>query len=944
MILAFIFALAQDLPRVPEGWTIELVARAPALKHPSVVCAAPDGRIFVAEDPMDITAPADAALGRILCLAPDGRLSVFAEGLHAVFGMQYLEGRLYVLHNPKYTRFSDDGRERTDLIAQTLPKPWALDWNDHVPANFRLGLDGFVYVAVGDKGLFGCRGRDGSAAELRGGGILRMTPDAEKLEVVSTGVRNILDVAMNAEGDLFTYDNTDEHHWMGRVTHMLEGGFYGYPWDFHPRRPYTLWMLADLGGGAATGALAVEEDAWGPDWKGNLLLADFGKRSVARLRLERDGATWKAGAREDLVAQAGKESFRPVGLALSADGRSLYVCDWAHVDQKGKTPAGRLYRVSGPGLPAPRPAWWAAAASGRPFEAADAELAAALAHPALSVRLTAQRRLSDRGAAAALEARFADRNAPFEARLHALWGLHALGKEPAGALSDADPRLVRQALRARGLRREPVPAAALEHADPRVRFEAATALGRAGDPSAGPALATRLGDPDPTARYAAFAALRRLGAWESVLKLLPGEDPRRREGALCALRGTFATPVVEALAAELRDPLAVEILAGLVRREPPWDGAWWSNAYHPALTPRPRPTLDWEGTPAALGALRAALASDRVEVRRAAAAAWSWAEGSAAMPALRERWEQERDPEVRRTILAAAAASKDAASAGLVASAIRDPALLAPAIAAAEKLGLAGPLIALAGDGSAEARKAAVGALGALRSRDAVPVLLQCFAREDLRFEAAEALAAVPDLRALEAYAWGLAGSSPALRDKCRAAVERLRREHPGKVAALPEPPARSDPQRYFERGTSERGDAARGRALFEDPKGVACAKCHRVAGKGGEVGPDLSAVGGQFSRAELAEHVLWPSRKIREGYGLVKIRTRSGDVIAGAVKEETPARLVLLDAEGRRHELAAADIEARQAGELSLMPEGLERGLSAEQFSDLLEYLQTLR
>jgi putative heme-binding domain-containing protein len=207
-----------------------------------------------------------------------------------------------------------------------------------------------------------------------------------------------------------------------------------------------------------------------------------------------------------------------------------------------------------------------------------------------------------------------------------------------------------------------------------------------------------------------------------------------------------------------------------------------------------------------------------------------------------------------------------------------------------------------------------------------------------------EALARVPDPRSLEAYAWGLSGTNPALQEQCAAAVEHVKREHPGTAVTLPPPPARSDLQRYFEHGVARRGDPERGRALFEDVRGVACAKCHRVRGKGGEVGPDLSSAGAQFSRAELAEHVLWPSRKIREGYGLVKIRTTSGDILAGAVKEETPVRLVLVDAEGRRHELPKAEIEARLTGELSLMPEGLERGLTLDQFSDLLDFLQTLK
>src|SRR5882672_5041935 len=402
MFLAVELLNAAPVPVPLPGWRMELVAEAPQIKHPSVVCSAPDGRVFVAEDPMDITAPADAALGRIVCFHPDGRMTICAEKLHAVFGMQYLDGKLYVLHNPKFSVFKDDhgvGKDRVDLIDQTNPNPWALDWNDHVPANFRLGMDGFFYVAVGDKGIYGATGRDGKRVDLHGGGILRLRPDGTALEIYCTGNRNILDVAMNAEDEFFTYDNTDEQQWMGRVTHMVDGGFYGYPYDFIPRRPYTLWMMADYGAGAATGALCYNEDALPTEYRGNLFLADFGKRQVMRVRVERDGGTYRAVEKIDLFPDPPPD-FRPVGTAWSADAMSLFICDWAHRDVKEDVAIGRLWKLTfaGKSLAAPKPKWFVPATQGEKFQAANEELTAALSHSSHEVRMAAQRRLVERGA------------------------------------------------------------------------------------------------------------------------------------------------------------------------------------------------------------------------------------------------------------------------------------------------------------------------------------------------------------------------------------------------------------------------------------------------------------------------------------------------------------------------------------------------------------------
>ena len=416
---------------------------------------------------MDITRPANVAEGRILCRHADGRWTVFAEGLHAVFGMQYLEGRLYVLHNPRFSVFRDDhgvGRDREELVDQTNPNPWALDWNDHVPANFRLGLDGFFYVAVGDKGLFKARGRDGRVASLRGGGMVRIRPDGTGLSVYATGVRNILDVAGTAEDDWFTYDNTDEHEWMGRLTHMIEGGFYGYPFDFIPRRPYTLWMLADYGAGAATGMACALGDALPEAFRGNLFLADFGQRNIRRVVLARDGATFKAVQDENVFVESPPD-FRPVGIAFNDDNSALYVCDWQHRDNKGQAVTGRLWKLERESaMPTrPIPAWHVAHGLGERVQAHEPELMDALSHPVHAVRLSAQRLLAGKGTTAVpgLVATLKNTRLDPRARIHAAWALDAIdgGRAALAAMVEAagSPQapVARHALRALGQRGHP---------------------------------------------------------------------------------------------------------------------------------------------------------------------------------------------------------------------------------------------------------------------------------------------------------------------------------------------------------------------------------------------------------------------------------------------------------------------------------------------------------
>ena len=86
------------LPKCPPDWKVEVIAQKPLLKYPSVVCAAPDGRIFVGQDPMDMPARGDVAIDSILCFHPDGHVTLFATNLFAVFGLAYVDGKLYVHH------------------------------------------------------------------------------------------------------------------------------------------------------------------------------------------------------------------------------------------------------------------------------------------------------------------------------------------------------------------------------------------------------------------------------------------------------------------------------------------------------------------------------------------------------------------------------------------------------------------------------------------------------------------------------------------------------------------------------------------------------------------------------------------------------------------------------------------------------------------------------
>ena len=152
------------------------------------------------------------------------------------------------------------------------------------------------------------------------------------------------------------------------------------------------------------------------------------------------------------------------------------------------------------------------------------------------------------------------------------------------------------------------------------------------------------------------------------------------------------------------------------------------------------------------------------------------------------------------------------------------------------------------------------------------------------------------------------------------------------------------DPEKFRAAALKGQGKADRGKALFSDLKGVACLKCHAVAGQGGTVGPELGGVGIKYPREELIASVLYPSQRISSGYEPVVLATADGRTLTGIIKSESPEAIEIEDAEAKRIKVAKDDLDARKASDVSLMPNGLAEGLSPADFADLIAYLETLK
>ena len=134
-------------------------------------------------------------------------------------------------------------------------------------------------------------------------------------------------------------------------------------------------------------------------------------------------------------------------------------------------------------------------------------------------------------------------------------------------------------------------------------------------------------------------------------------------------------------------------------------------------------------------------------------------------------------------------------------------------------------------------------------------------------------------------------------------------------------------------------GNDAKGADVFYGKTEVSCVRCHRIDGTGGQVGPELSAIGKTKDRQYLLESIVHPNKVVAEGYTQIKVTTDEGELFVGIVKRETEESLVLLDADGKEIVIDQEAIDDRRPGKSS-MPADLINQLTKKEVRDLVEFL----
>lgn len=965
---------------VAEGLEATLFAEAPRLTNPTNLDVDARGRVWVVEGYNYRTTlhpdhPVRPEGDRIVILEDtdgDGRADtekVFYQGrdIDAAMGIAVLGNRVIVSAYGNVFLFTDtDGDDRADE-KQVLFRLNNAD-HDHTVHAFVFGPDGRLYFNVGDEGKFveDANGklivdRAGNPVTSEGkpyrkGMVFRVEPDGSRFEVLGHNFRNPYEVALDSYGTLWQSDNDDDGNRATRVNYVMEYGNYGYTDEVTgagwrtPRTgmsdsiPLRHWHAEDPGvvpnvlltGAGSPAGIAVYEGSLLPEvYRNALIHAEPGQNVVRAYVLRRSGAGYTATI-VPILRGVEDRFFRPVDVAVAPDG-SLFIADWYDPGVGGHNVGdrnqGRIIRVAPKGVPYRVP---------RVDLSTPAAAAEALRSPNQAIRYLAYTRLAGWGRRAedALGRLWRSDNPRFRAR--ALWllaGIPGRGTRYIDqAIRDRDPDIRITGLRAaRRLDLDVLPYARrlVDDSSPQVRREVALALRHDGREEA--------------ARLWAELALQYDGRDRWYLEALGIGADRQWDRFFAAWRERvgegWRTAAGRDIVWRARAEAALPLLAELIRdpATPERDRLRYFRAFDFHSGPeRERVLLSLlegshpaqaEITALALTHLRAGSAAGRPEVRAALDRTLDAFRGTQRFVELAERFEaQDRLAELVQLALARPSDDAGVAAARLAlrwqgAARFREVVLGSDAAAAhgaiaalghaggAEALGLLEE-VALTRDRPLALRRAAVQALG--QGPTGQRRLLQLVEEGRLPQELQASAAAV----LFASYR----------RDIREAAARHL----PAPTATTADGKTLPPPGVLAQRS----GDAARGRGVFAR----VCAACHRAEGTGIDFGPGLSEIGGKLSKPALYTAILEPSAGISFDYTGYVIRRKDGTEVVGIISSETESELTLRLPGGVTTRYAKSEIVSRRPLDGSLMPDGMERGMTEQELVDLVEYLASLK
>jgi putative membrane-bound dehydrogenase-like protein len=845
------------------------------------------------------------------------RFTTFFEGTRATMDIAvHPDGAVYLASRNEILRLRDT---KGDGKADVKERIVFLDTKGDYPHNGLSGLafdsKGNLYFGMGENlgADYKLIGSDGTT--LTGGGeggnIFWCSADGKQLRRVATGFWNPFGVCTDIFGRVFAVDNDPDAMPPCRMLHVVEGGDYGYQFRYgrSGRHPFQSWhgqlygtlpMVTGVGE-APCKLLSYESDGLPREMLGDLLVASWADHRIERYTPKEKGAS--VTAEQKPFIQGGKD-FRPVGIAVAPDG-SLFITDWVLSD----------YNLHGRG------AVWHVRMKDAPKLERPSDPVKALASAHRPLREAAARTLAAEFGGIALRAFIGDENVRI--RSAALTALCNAGDRDLNLsrIASSDPVTPVRALAVRAMVARAEDAIHFLDAryPPAVRLEAVAMLRSEADRRS---LLQLLADNDPFLRSAAIQQLARTPGLVRDVPLLP--DARQRMGFLLALRASASPSVLKAVPGYLRDPdPEVRFLAA----------KWIADEKLAAFRPQ----------------IVEALKDPHLSVRHYLAYSTALA-----------RIDGQEVSEGRMAEYFVGTLKDPNASPALQVAALRQ----VPATHPTLKLET---LTNLLKQDDAYVRLESVRALNEHPDRRRVRALLEIAKNaaqtDEMRADAIVGIAAEAQENA-EALI-GLAQSeSSRIRDEAIRALSQVqldtgRKEMLERVSTakpqtadlvarvlgrpfVKDRPSVADTAAWLNRLEGP-ADVDVGRRIFFHPRLGYCSRCHRIDGRGADIGPDLSDIG-RTERRHILESILQPDLIVAPNYQMWALEMKNGKVLTGMLMKTVLDEYTYVDTQGVLFKVNTRDIAESRPLPKSIMPGGLADLLTDQELRDLLAYLCSRR
>lgn len=386
----------EDLPVVPEGFRVTLVAREPLVRNPCAIVFDARGRMCIGMGPQ-YRSPKPGTPGDSVFILSDtdndgiyDKRHVFATGFNSIQGLAWHGRDLWIANAPDLSIVRDlDGDDVADRYTRVYTDLGNLEHGLH---GLHWGPDGRMYMSKGNsKGLtlpgrlaplpfrelWGVRSpknapvfpkprfsgpkdyeknyHDPADDWGREGGVLVCDDGGKNLEIVSRGFRNPWDIAYDSG---FNFQGTDNDQNEGdRVFNPFFGSHYGWghPWSAHwsgQSHLPTARITGPVFHGSGTGMTFYDDPHFPEPFRKVWFFNDWLRRTTFFYRprwsgalIEPEGGQWRE------FVQGGKSLFKPTDVEVGPDG-CLYILGWgtaygAVLDKQGRqTNEGRVFRVT----------------------------------------------------------------------------------------------------------------------------------------------------------------------------------------------------------------------------------------------------------------------------------------------------------------------------------------------------------------------------------------------------------------------------------------------------------------------------------------------------------------------------------------------------------------------------------------------------------------------